>query len=647
LLSFIHALDWLNLRDRRSAGVIQAFFDGQFGDPVLIAMGAVEPRGTRDLAEFLEILRAVRELIREERFLHWQVAFPGVWNDWDAEGLSGGFDAIVGNPPWDRIKLQQVEWFAARRPEIALASRKADRKRLIDQLVERGDPLAADFEKASNRAETASRMAREDGDYPLLSGGDTNINSLFVERAKRLCKPDGIIGLLVPSGIATETNSQEFFSGLMENRTAKCVYDFFNKRRAGKLFFPDVYYRFKFCVLVFSPLTTTFNGCKFASFVRDVSELEQDGTVFGMNLEHFLHVNPNSHTAPIYRAGRDKEISTQTYSRYPILVDRSHGEGKKAWPVKYTTMFHMANDSALFRTRSELEDREKAYPVEGHRFRNADGDWVPLYEGKMVQAYDHRASGIVVVATNVHRSGQGLETTAEEHRDPSFYPEPRYYVREAAPLSVEIAIKDVTSTTNARSIISCLLPPYAAGHTLPLVQMQTAVPSERARAQSLLLANLNSVMTDFIARTKILSNHASWYILEQLPVVPPKTFDETRFGDQTAREIVQRAVLELTYTAHDMASFARAMGHVNADGTVMPPFGWEEDRRLHLRAKLDALYFHLYGVVDRDDVRYIYSTFPIVESEEAHAWGRYRSRDLCLAYMNALAAGHPDAVVEG
>jgi hypothetical protein len=77
LLSFIHALDWLNLRGRRSAGVIHAFFDGQFGDPVQIAMGEVEPRGTRDLPEFLEILNAVRELIREERFLHWQVAFPG------------------------------------------------------------------------------------------------------------------------------------------------------------------------------------------------------------------------------------------------------------------------------------------------------------------------------------------------------------------------------------------------------------------------------------------------------------------------------------------------------------------------------------------------------------------------------------------
>jgi hypothetical protein len=85
------------------------------------------------------------------------------------------------------------------------------------------------------------------------------------------------------------------------------------------------------------------------------------------------------------------------------------------------------------------------------------------------------------------------------------------------------------------------------------------------------------------------------------------------------------------------------MGYVGPDGAVRPPFIWDEDRRLTLRAKLDAVYFHLYGVTDRDDVRYIYSTFPIVEREEIAAYGRYRSRDLCLAFMNALAAGDPDA----
>ena len=110
-------------------------------------------------------------------------------------------------------------------------------------------------------------------------------------------------------------------------------------------------------------------------------------------------------------------------------------------------------------------------------------------------------------------------------------------------------------------------------------------------------------------------------------------------------EIVREAVLELTYTAHDMAPFACDLGHVDAAGEVRPPFIWDEERRLKLRAKLDAVYFHLYGVTGRDDVRYIYSTFPIVEREEVAAYGCYRSRELCLAYMNALAAGDPDAQI--
>ena len=118
------------------------------------------------------------------------------------------------------------------------------------------------------------------------------------------------------------------------------------------------------------------------------------------------------------------------------------------------------------------------------------------------------------------------------------------------------------------------------------------------------------------------------------------------FGPQTAGEIVREAVLELTYTAHDIAPFARDMGHVDGAGEVLPPFRWDEDRRLRLRAKLDALYFHLYGVTGRDDISYIYSTFPIVEREEEKAWGRYRSRDLCLAWMNALDAGNPDAEID-
>lgn len=160
-------------------------------------------------------------------------------------------------------------------------------------------------------------------------------------------------------------------------------------------------------------------------------------------------------------------------------------------------------------------------------------------------------------------------------------------------------------------------------------------------------ANLNAIVFDFVTRQKVQGQTLNLFIIEQLPVIPPDHYTTTRFGPKTAAEIVQAAVLELTYTAHDMAPFARDMGHVNEAGEVLPPFPWDEDRRLHLRAKLDALYFHLYGITSRDDVRYIYSTFPIVERQEQDAYGCYRSLELCLAYMNALGAGRPDAVVEG
>ena len=151
------------------------------------------------------------------------------------------------------------------------------------------------------------------------------------------------------------------------------------------------------------------------------------------------------------------------------------------------------------------------------------------------------------------------------------------------------------------------------------------------------------MILDFVARQKAQSTHLNWYIVEQFPIVPVDHYRRKSFGVKASDELVREIVTELTYTATDMAPFARDMGYVDAKGSVKPPFRWDDRRRLELRAKLDAIYFHLYGITDRDDVRYIYATFPIVEREERAAHGRYLSKDLCLAWMNALAAGTPDA----
>lgn len=190
-------------------------------------------------------------------------------------------------------------------------------------------------------------------------------------------------------------------------------------------------------------------------------------------------------------------------------------------------------------------------------------------------------------------------------------------------------------------MIAALIPGSRVGNTLPIV---TADWRSRADA-ALLVANFNAVVFDYVARQKIQGQHLNWFIVEQLPVVPPERYRTVSFGAKTAEEMVCEAVLELTYTAHDMAPFAREMGHVDAHGEILPPFAWDADHRLRLRAKLDALYFHLYGVTDRDDIRYIYSTFPIVQREETAAYGTYRSQDLALAWANALAAGDPDATI--
>lgn len=674
LISMVHAIGWLDLKEKADIAAVQEWLKDGFGDVVDVADGRrkiVVPAAPPPLSEaeqklrakakkkgysphemavrFSAILAKARELIEEEHFLNWQVAFPGVWSDWESGERKGGFDAVIGNPPWDRMKLQQVEWFAARRREIALAQRASDRAKMIAKLQKDGDPLATDYDKASARAEAAARMAREGGDYPLLSGGDINLYSLFVERALSLVKPKGMAGLLTPSGIASDKTASVFFKGVATGGRLKALYDFENRRTRydAQPFFPDVDSRFKFCAMISSP-ARTFDAAHCAFFLQDVSELSDPERRFPLTAADFAKVNPNTGTAPIFRSRRDAKLTTAIYGRLPVLVDRSGGGEEKAWPVRYSTMFHMTNDSGLFRTKQELEEKEGAWPAGGNRWQSKAGEWVPLYEGKMVQAFDHRAASVIVNPENQHRPAQPLPATTEQHADPEWVPDPQFWigaseVQEKAKWF--IAFKDVTAPTNMRTMIAAAIPESGVGNTLPVILSDERGKTPGAPA-ALYLANLNSMAFDFVARQKVQGQHLNWYIVEQLPVIPSNSYEKVKFGKRTASEIVREAVLELTYTAHDMASFAKDMGYVDRQGEVLPPFTWDEERRLKLRAKLDAIYFHLYGVTDRDDVRYIYSTFPIVEREETAAYGSYRSRELCLAWMNALKAGDTEAKID-
>lgn len=679
-VSFIHAIQWLNFTKPEEKAAIDGLLIGQFGDPISIIRGRVEPvikesgfrkTGATDrlqknrfnnadlLEPLLYILSATRQLISEERFLNWQITFPGVWSNWSSKGLEGGFDAVVGNPPWDRIKLQQVEWFAARRPEIAKAQRASDRTKMIKALATAGDPLFDDYQKADKRAADTLRVARKSGHFPLLSRGDINLYSLFVERAHALVKPGGMVGLLTPSGIASDLSASEFFRKVATGGHLKALYDFENRRTRYNLepFFPDVDSRFKFIAMISSP-SRTFAAANCGFFLQSVIERNNVDQTFPIAASDFARVNPNTGTAPIFRTSRDMALTTAIYERCPVLVDRSSGETVATWPVKYATMFHMTNDSHLFRTRAELEEQEGAWPIGGNRWQSAAAEWVPLYVGRMIHQFDHRAASVTVNDGNLHNAALSGEVTQEMKADPAFTPAPQFWIADTQETAkgVTIAFRDIARATDARTLIAGFIPNRAAGNTAPLIISDLPLAE-----QALFLANAGAIVLDYVVRQKAQSTHLNWYILEQLPVIPPTTYTRM-FGPpstgsghaKSAADIVKAAVLELTYTAHDMAPFARDMVHVDTKGKVLPPFIWDEERRLHLRAKLDALYFILYGVFDpadaaqsRDDIRYIYSTFPIVERQETAAYGTYRSRDLCLAYINTLMAGQPDAVVVG
>lgn len=661
-VSFIHALDWLDLKGADKT-LVTLWLDGRFGDPLPIARGKKAPEEGKakpdELERFTAIWQEARELITEERFLNWQIAFPGVWRNWTSKGLEGGFDAVVGNPPWDRIKLQQVEWFAARRPEIAKAQRASDRTKMIKALKAAGDPLFADYGKADKRAADTLRVARKSGNFPLLSRGDINLYSLFVERAHALVKPNGMVGLLTPTGIASDLSASEFFRKVATGGHLKALYDFENRRTRYNLdpFFPDVDSRFKFAAMMSSP-GRIFAAAKCGFFLQSVSERENSEQSFPISASDFARVNPNTGTAPIFRTRRDMALTSAIYERCPVLVNKSGGDAVASWPVKYATMFHMANDSHLFRTIEELAEIEGAWPIGDNHWQSKNDNWLPLYEGKMLQAFDHRAADVVVNEENMLRQGQPGSLTSVDKADPSRLPKFRYWVPEAALDKTDvfrfrqwsITFKNITSSTNFRSMIAALVPKSGLNHSLPLIKAGGDITNEELVC---FFANLNSIAFDFIGRQKLQSNNYMWYVFEQLPVIPSTAYTRM-FGTKSAAEIAKAIVVELTYTAHDMTPFARDMAYLDVNGDVLPPFVWDEERRLHLRAKLDALYFILYGVFDpnhaassRDDIRYIYSTFPIVERQEVADYGNYRSRDLCLAYINTLMAGQPDAVVAG
>jgi hypothetical protein len=629
--------------------------------PAVGAQGAAPSRWAPTFAEFLRLreqgpealpaerLLEVEALAEQARFFHWHLEFPEVFLQTsevsETSEVSGGFDVVLGNPPWERIKLQEKEFFAGRDAGISNASTAAQRRKLIARLPKTNPALAAEYAAALRDSEAASHLLRDSGRFPLTAGGDINLYAVFAGLARQLIAPDGRAGLVVPTGIATDYTYRDFFADVVASGQLASLYDFENREGL----FPGTHRSYKF-----SLLTLTGGGAgeaDFAFFLHTAGELADPERRFPLGKDHLALMNPNTRTVPVFRTRRDTELTRKLYRAAPVLHNEQAGENP--WGVSFLRMFDMTNDSGLFRTREQLE--AQGYELDGNRFVCGDDVLLPLYEGRMIGHYDHRCASVGISEKEVMRSGVTLETSLDEHREPTFYAMPRYwvvpqYITERVPGDHKrgwfIGFKDVTSPTNERTLICSTIPRTAVGNKVPLLL------TERSPEQACgFVANLSAYVFDFVVRQKIGGVSLNFFIVKQLPVLPPD-----RYTPNLLDFIVPR-VVELTYTAWDLQAFTQdvlaevgpatwarwfqgAPVHSSpppawAAGLVLAPFVWDEARRARLRAELDALYAHLYGLT-REELAYILDTFPIVRRKDEARWGEYRTKRMVLEEYDAM-----------
>ncbi|MCW5757522.1 MAG: hypothetical protein KIT54_09820 [Phycisphaeraceae bacterium] len=537
--------------------------------------------------------------------LNWKEAFPAIF----AEDGPGGFTCVIGNPPWERVKVQEREFFALTDPVTASAVSAAERRKRIKAMPKDNPELHERYVQAKEDAKRVLDYARKGGRYPLSGRGDVNTYMLFVELASSIVAPDGVVGLLVPSGLATDKTTMHMFAWLVDGDHLAALFDFENKLYV----FKDVDSRFKFSAVVFGGGKRTFGSAEFLFFGHRVEDALDPARhrVIELTRKDLAFFNPNTKTSPLFRTQRDKSITRHVYERVPILSDHARKTGGNPWGVKYFTMFHQTNDAEHFKTASQLD--KLGYTLEGNVFSKKTRRALPLYEAKMVQAYDHRAASIVVAEDNWVRQGQKEQTTLVEHQNPEFAVLPRWWVLEdqvnkslgGETRSTYLAFKDVTSSTNQRTMIAAFAPHAAFVNSIPLLLPDADLVPRRIAC---LLANLNSTVYDFVARQKVGGNHLNFFIVEQLPTLSPDAYDDPCPWErgQTLEAWISERVLKLSCTADDMKPLAEACGFEGSLGGGVHK--WKDAERAELLAELDAAFAILYDV-QANDLEYMLTTF--------------------------------------
>ncbi len=576
-----------------------------------------------------------RSLARRYRFFHWRRRFVEVFDDG-----ARGFDVVLANPPFERLKLQEREFFAAEAPAIANERNASARRQRIHALAREQPQLFARYQRSLRASVGTRRFLSRCGQFRLCARGDMNAYALFAELAQQLIHPRGRIGCVLPSGLITEKTTRAFFHQLMARSRLASFFEFenvgfFAAGHGHMLRFALVTIRGE--ALPSAPTRVMFRG-------RRVEEIEDGARVWTLDRAALELVNPNTETCPVHLTSRDAALTRAVYRRVPVLRREAsvseEGAPEDAWRARLSTMFHMTHDSWRFATRAQLVERGARR--RGNSFVVDDGErWAPLYEAKLVHHYNHRHGDFAMVGGARRHRLPRVEASALA--DPGRVIEPYYWVREDGGEGVSARLagarwclgwRGVTDArASARTLIASVFPPAGAGNSLPVV----ILPRTSRRFASCFVAALSSFALDYIARQKIAGVNLNFMHMKQLPVPTPNSFAAPApwQPERSLLEFIQPRVLELVYTAWDVEGFALDCGYAG------PPFRWDEARRFTLRCELDAALLHIYGF-SREEAAHVLASFPVVRRRERARFGESRTERTILALyerMGRAAAG--------
>lgn len=548
-------------------------------------------------------------------FFHWHLAFPDVFRvpvngekpENEHGGWNGGFDLMLGNPPWDTLSPDAKEFFAAYDVQVRFQDRDGQ-QRIIEGLLQNPD-IAARWEANCRDLYALVHFIKQSGRYLMfapgnLGKGDFNVYRMFVETALSQTRKDGWAAQVVPEGLYNGANCMAIRRALFETCRLNNILGFEN---ANEVWFTNIDTRMKFCIYAaqVGGQTESF----LAAFnIRSHDQLAQvlRGRCLQMPVRLVKEFSPDAIAIMELGNQHDIDIAAKMY-HWPAFGDQTAGPPTRV----YMREIDMGNDRDLF---------------------SEDPSGVPLYEGRMVDQFDHRAKG--------YRSGRGRAADWEDlpFSNPNKSTQSQWHIAHAiVPDKCRERIQrfrlgfcDVASPTNERTLVVALIPPNTiCGHKVPTICFQ-----EGGFDWYMLvwMAVANSYSMDFVARKKV-SLSLAYTILDSFP------FPRLDRDDQRARSLVSRS-LRLTCTGPEMVAFwntLAAEGWVPATTTPTEiPGETNEEARLQLQAEIDAIVARDLFNLTRSELEYILATFPTQKRYQEERYGEFRSRRLILECFDRL-----------